>query len=447
MLEGFEKSKSSSIHKTFSSYKEQKAAYRFFGNEKVTEEYLIDSLKRTCSNQTNDRSVLAFCDTSTITINKNLGRISNFDGLGIISRNQTKSVIGFFVHPVLIEDEQNGALYGVSALKVYNRSLERSTFDRSKRGSLRHVPIEEKESYKWVKPCIETRDKVLSQAGRITFVMDREGDIIEVFDRIPNERTDVVIRNNHNRKVINSVGKELRLKEEIANQKVVKKIKLKLVKNGNKRRKKTITATVKWGNIELKAPSGSKLDAPIKASYVEVKEVKRKRDKEPAIHWVILTSKQVSTTNEALGIVAIYKRRWSIEIFFKYLKSDGFEIEKTEMTTGRGIRKLIIMLMQASIRILQLKSARDGQTNLKTEDVFTAEEIRCLEKLNGELEGNTVKQQNPYTPDSLSWASWVIARLAGWTEFYTKSRPPGNKTFRYGLEKFDAIMIGFNLSE
>ncbi len=293
MLKGFEHSKSSSIHKTFWTYKEQRSAYRFFGNERVKEEHLIKSLGIACSKRCKGKRVLAYCDTSTINTNANKGRISNFDGLGIISRNQNnKPAIGFFIHPILVEDEQDGTLYGISALEIYNRSLERSTFDKTKRDVLRSIPIEEKESYKWVKPCIETRDKVLQQAEHITFVMDREGDIIEVFDRIPNEETDVVIRSMHNRKIITSEGKQVRLREELTNQSVSKKINLKIAKNGNKGRRRTITASV----------------------------------------------------------------------------------------------------------------------------------------------------------NHLSWASWVIARLAGWTEFYTKSRPPGNKTFKYGLEKFDAIMIGFELS-
>jgi len=77
--------------------------------------------------------------------------------------------------------------------------------------------------------------------------------------------------------------------------------------------------------------------------------------------------------------------------------------------------------------------------------VFTEIEVKCLSKLNKKLEGNTEKQKNPYPKANLAWASWVIARLGGWTEFYTKSRPPGNKTFKEGLEKFDTMMMAYHL--
>jgi len=447
LLKGFESSKSSSIHKTFKFYKDQKAGYRFFGNKSVKESHFIDKLNEDCAKQGNGRKLLAYCDTSTINTSANSGRLTDLRGLGIIGRNQNKESIGFFLHGIFVEDQMDGTPCGFSSTELYNRSLERSTFDKSKRDILRTIPIEEKESYKWVGPCLNTRDEVLKDAEHITFVMDREGDIIEVFERIPNIRTDVVVRNMHNRKIINEAGEKLRLADELRAQKATTSFKLKVNEKGGKRKSRSVTVEVKWGNIELLAPRGHKLKSPIKASYVEVKEVTQQgKASENPIHWLLLSSKQISSTQEALEIVKIYKRRWSIEVFFKLLKSDGFDIEKTEMKTGRGIRKLTLMIMQASIKILQLKSARTGGTTLKTEEVFTDLEIKCLEKLNHQLEGKTVKQQNPYSPDHLSWASWIIARLGGWTEFYNKSRPPGNKTFKDGLEKFETVMLGFLLS-
>lgn len=412
----------------------------------MKESHFIDALKKDCSLRGSARRVLAYCDSCTINTNARVGRITDLEGLGIISRNQNKSSIGFFIHPILVEDEQDGTLCGLSEVKVYNRSLERSQFDKSKRDILRSIPIEEKESYKWVGPCVETRDEVLSEARHITFVMDREGDIIEVFDRIPNEKADVVVRNMHNRKIINAEGKQLRLKEELKSKPVSATFKLEGKGKKDKEDNESIALEVKWGNIQLLAPRGHQLKSPVQASYVEVKEVQKEGSKKEAIHWLLLSSRQLSSTEEAFEIIEIYKRRWSIEVFFKFLKSDGFNIEKTELETGKGIRKLTLMLMQASIRILQLKSARTGATSLKTKEVFSEIEVKCLEQLNAKLEGNTIKQQNPYDPKHLSWASWIIARLGGWTEFYTKSRPPGNKTFKHGIEKFDAIMIGFEMS-
>ena len=103
--------------------------------------------------------------------------------------------------------------------------------------------------------------------------------------------------------------------------------------------------------------------------------------------------------------------------------------------------------MEAATRILQLKAARTGETQLQLRDVFDKKEIECLELLNEKLNGRTKKQKNPYPKNHFCWASWIIARLAGWKEFYEKNNPPGNKTFTRGLEKFNVLMLGYSLAK
>jgi len=38
-----------------------------------------------------------------------------------------------------------------------------------------------------------------------------------------------------------------------------------------------------------------------------------------------------------------------------------------------------------------------------------------------------------------------ISETGWWTEFYTKARPPGNKTFKESLDKFDIVMMAYYL--
>jgi hypothetical protein len=129
--------------------------------------------------------------------------------------------------------------------------------------------------------------------------------------------------------------------------------------------------------------------------------------------------------------------------FFQTLKNRWLHHRKDR--TGKAIRKLIIKIMEASIKIQQLKSARSGQTEMCVDEVFTEQEEPCLEQLNIKMEGKTEKQKNPHPCQSLSWALWVIARLGGWNNIYDKKRPPGTKTFICGLERFEAMKIGFHI--
>jgi hypothetical protein len=56
--------------------------------------------------------------------------------------------------------------------------------------------------------------------------------------------------------------------------------------------------------------------------------------------------------------------------------------------------------------------------------VFDSIEGQTIQELSKTLEGKTVKQQNPYSVESLAYAAWVIARLGGWMG-YASERPPG----------------------
>lgn len=60
--------------------------------------------------------------------------------------------------------------------------------------------------------------------------------------------------------------------------------------------------------------------------YVEVKGLRESTDNQ-GIHWILWTIREVTNIDQAIQIVDIYKRRWQIEVFFKLLKSDGYDIE------------------------------------------------------------------------------------------------------------------------
>lgn len=391
---------------------------------------------------------MSIVDTCTITLNTYLGRITDFEGIGMVGRNKHKSSYGFFLHPIYVVDEAEGTPYGFADIHIFNRPMKKNMLTDTERKSLKaQRSIEEKESYKWVGPCIKARQHVLSTADHVTFVMDREADIWEVFERLPDGKTDLVVRTKENRRIINAKGEQTRLFTELERQKALGTYEIELPSKKG-RSSKTIRVEIKSGRCEIRPSQFNKTNNTIPLSYVEVKEVVAEGSQtEDCVHWILWTNRDINTKEQAKEIAIIYGRRWGIEVFFKLIKSDGYDIENCQLETGRGIRKLTLIIMDAATRVLQLKAARSGETKLKVSEVFEKEEVECLTLLNKRLEGNTQKQKNPYPEDELSWASWIIARLAGWKEFYEKNNPPGNKTFMRGLEKFDALMFGYSLAK
>jgi hypothetical protein len=59
------------------------------------------------------------------------------------------------------------------------------------------------------------------------------------------------------------------------------------------------------------------------------------------------------------------------------------------------------------------------------------------------LEGKTAKQKNPHPPGSLAYATWVCARLGGWTGYYGK---PGPIVVLQGLLRFNVMREGWALA-
>lgn len=57
--------------------------------------------------------------------------------------------------------------------------------DKYERG-YKKLPIEEKESYKWIESSLNTK-KVFENAQAVIIVQDREGDIFKQFATIPDE--------------------------------------------------------------------------------------------------------------------------------------------------------------------------------------------------------------------------------------------------------------------
>jgi hypothetical protein len=104
--------------------------------------------------------------------------------------------MGFFIHPSFVLDSETLMPYGFSDVKVWNRPLEADKKPRSHKYNL--IPIEEKESYKWIASSQNTK-KVLESASEIIIIQDREGDIYEQFCIVPDAKTHLLIRAKSNR--------------------------------------------------------------------------------------------------------------------------------------------------------------------------------------------------------------------------------------------------------
>ena len=162
--------------------------------------------------------------------------------------------------------------------------------------------------------------------------------------------------------------------------------------------------------------------------------------------WRLLTTHSVASVEQALTVIGRYRLRWHIEQLFRTLKRQGLGIEQSVVEDGDALEKLAMIALIAATITMQLVLARTaGSQGPPARRVFDAEQIDVLQALQKKLQGSTRKQQNPYPPESLAWASWTIARLGGWTG-YNSDKSTGPITMRDGLQRFNGIVDGYRLA-
>jgi hypothetical protein len=174
---------------------------------------------------------------------------------------------------------------------------------------------------------------------------------------------------------------------------------------------------------------------------VEAREIDPPGKTKP-ICWRLLTTHQVETLEQAIFISQLYRQRWVIEELFRTLKSRGFDIERVAIAEG-PFEKLAAAAIVAAVTIMQMVRERDGAANRPLEDAFDPGEFPALEAVSRSLEGKTEKQKNPHPKGSLAFATWVCARLGGWTGYYGK---PGPVVILRGLYQFRATQRGWSLA-
>jgi len=296
----------------------------------------------------------------------------------------------------------------------------------------------EKESYRWLAGLAAAQER-LGQARSLTAVMDAEGDIYELFALRP-DRVHVLTRSARDRKLVG----DLSLSEVVTGLAVAERVE-RVIPAAPGRRERTATLELRFGKVEIQAPLGlpKGMAKSLLLSAVDVHEVDAPPGVTP-IHWLLLTSHDVSDPQRAREIVDLYKSRWWIEQLFRTLKSAGFRIEESELGDPEAFMNFAGLATIAAVTLMQLVKARDGGSGQTIEDCFEPEDKPLLRALSNRLEGKTVRQKNPHPPDDLAYGSWVIARLGGWTGYYGK---PGPEVMRHGLDRFHAIKLGAQVAK
>lgn len=426
-----------SIRQVASDESAAKGFYRFLQNDRVSEEDIIKNLSENCKAACKGKYVICFQDTTEINLSSHSNRIKRDEYIGTTNANNDKG-LGFLLHPSLVVDAVEGVPYGYADIKVWNRSLEfKSKYDRK----YESLPIEEKESYRWIEVSKNTKSVLKDIAAGMVIVQDREGDIYEQFAVIPDGQADLLIRARTNR----TLKDKTKLFSCLSNEEVKGNYEL-IVDTKGKRKKRIAAIEIRYKEVEIcKTDTASKDVVPsVKLTLIEAKETGYSgADK---ICWRLLTTIPVEDVQLAKTCIEWYSWRWTVEEVFKILKKEGYNIEASELEYASSVRKMCLMIMEVIIKLFLMRLAyAEPEVPINADTCFTADEQEFLEHQITQLEGKTEKQKNPYKDKDLKRYVWAIARLGGWKGYESK-RHPGITTLWIGLKYFKAALQGWEIS-
>ena len=180
------------INQACEDWTDTKAAYRFFDNPKVTPDKIISAHSgRTVKRMKKHALVLAVQDTTFL----NYTHHPQTEGLGAIGKKELQQR-GFGLHTTFAVTPQGQPL-GVLTQQYFERPIGESSHTPAR---AQQLPIEEKESYRWIEAFQKTIE-LTPDGVQVVTVCDREGDFYEMFVMAQEKRADLLVRANTDRRL------------------------------------------------------------------------------------------------------------------------------------------------------------------------------------------------------------------------------------------------------
>ncbi len=433
------------IRQIANSQTEAMGYYRMLNNEKVLPESIIDELTISCSSDRlrqllGSEHVLVMSDSSEINFQKHAGRIKPDSGLGRVGNNHD---IGLFVHTSLAVSAGSGRVFGYSDIHYWTRQHQVPTTHDD---AYKQLPIELKESYRWISTAEHSKQR-LAQAKMLTVIADAEADIYQEFTRIADARTHLLIASRSDRRIAEGCGK---LYAHLQQQPVLGEYSVELEADRRKKHpRRQARLIVRAAKVHLLRPT--RQDNSGEAAMVAVYALSVQEHPETVlpghsgVEWVLLTTHQLESFEQAREVIGWYVRRWNIEQLFRLLKRQGMNVESSQLEDGTALIRLTLLSLAAILRVLVLLLARDHQGDQQIGDIFNEQQQACLGQINQTLRGSSRTSSNPEEPATVGWALWIIARLGGWKALKSE-RPPGPITLFRGLTRFEQIYHGWALA-
>jgi hypothetical protein len=396
-----------------------KAAYRFLDHDKTTMDTLLQPHYRATEARVRAESiVLAVQDTTSL----NYTAHAATEGMGPIG-STANGPQGLHLHSTLVFSTQ-GTPLGFLNVQCWSRDPA----DFGKKARRHDVPIEEKESFKWLKSFRAVAAVQACCPGTtLVSVGDREADIYELFEEAVShpEGPKLLVRAEHNRKL---EDEQHRLWETMQSCPADGIQVLQVPRQGS-RAARTAHLSVSYAAVSVVAPTGHKGPA-IPVWAVLAQEQDAPNGVKP-LEWMLLTTVPVTCFLQATEKLMWYARRWGIEVLHRTLKS-GCRIQQRQLEQADRIEACLAIDLVVAWRIYYLNKLGREVPQSPCTVYFEEAEWKAL------MVFTTKNRVAPTQPPTLREAIHRVASLGGFLARKSDGEP-GTQTLWIGLQRLDDI--------
>jgi len=412
-----------------------KAAYRFFSNDRVGEGAILSGHFEATQQRARASSgpLLVLQDTTEFSYKRELvgftgETISRKDEAG---RWRKHKVCGILMHSSLVVTRE-GLPLGLGAVKFWSRKAFKGTNALKKKINPTRVPIEEKESFRWLEN-LRQYTALLAEPQRCIHIGDRESDIYELFCTAQELGTNFLVRTCVDRLAGNG---DHTIADEMAEVRVQGLHCIEFRDAHGERREAQLE--IRYRRIRVLPPIGKQRHYPaLELTVLHVQERDAPSHRQP-LEWKLLTNLSVRSKADAIEKIDWYAMRRKIETFHKILKS-GCRAEDLRLRTADRLTNLIAIYCIVSWRIFWMTMLNRADPDSNAAFAFTDPEIKALDRIRPDNE-SWVPQ-----PKTLSQYLTKLAKLGGYLA-RKNDPPPGNMVIWRGLTRLTDIVLGMRIA-
>lgn len=401
------------------------AAYRFWKNEAVTVQKILEPhIQQTAQRASEYPVVLVAQDTTEI----NLTSHRKTTGLGYLGSTECR---GLMMHNLLAISPE-GTPLGVLDEHFWVRPPK----EMGKRKTRNRRPLSEKESQRWLNG-VTAAEAALPDHPHVVVVGDRESDLYDLFAMPRNSRTDLLVRIRDRRRRVEHPAKYL---GKAMDESPVRGETTIQVPRADGRPARQATVTLRWEQLTLCCPAnhlGETPEEPVQLWFLLACEENPPAGQSP-LDWLLGSTQPIHCLEDALRSLEWYLHRWRIEQFHYVLKS-GCRIERLQLETAESMKTAIAMFSIVAWRLLWL-----------TYEARRHPQASCTDVLDDQTWQVAYRASHPRRPlpserPSLSEVTRWIAQLGGFLGRKHDGQP-GVTTLWRGWRRLEDLLAGYRLA-